>query len=104
MAATQNLTVENLANLTDEQLTELRAGIDAELKKRTAKQRQEAKRKIVELAQSHGIKLEELAGQEKIYRNPDNPWGETWNGKGRKPKWVIAALESGKTLADLEAS
>lgn len=104
MAAPQNLTVENLATMTDEQLTELRSGIDAELKKRTAKQRQEAKRKIVELAQSHGIKLEELVGQEKIYRNPDNPWGETWNGKGRKPKWVITALESGKTLADLEAS
>jgi len=104
MDKTQNLTVENVAKLTDEQLTYLRADINAELKKRLAKQRQDAKREIVALARSHGIKLGELAGQKKIYRNPDNPWGEPWNGKGRRPKWIIAALESGKTLADLEAS
>lgn len=104
MTVTQNLTAENLSNLSDEQLAGLRASIDAELKKRTAKQRQEAKRKIIELAQSHGIKLEELVGQEKVFRNPNNPWDEPWNGKGRKPKWVIAALKSGKTLADLEAT
>jgi DNA-binding protein H-NS len=34
------------------------------------------------------------------YRNPDNQ-EETWTGRGRKPKWVQAALAEGRVLADL---
>lgn len=34
------------------------------------------------------------------YRNPNNP-RETWTGRGRKPLWVVAALDSGKKLQDL---
>jgi len=34
------------------------------------------------------------------YRNPANS-RETWTGRGRKPLWVVAALESGKKLQDL---
>lgn len=33
------------------------------------------------------------------YRNPET--GDTWTGRGRQPKWVEAALASGKTLDDL---
>lgn len=32
------------------------------------------------------------------YRNAD---GQTWSGRGRKPKWVIEALAAGKTLEDM---
>jgi DNA-binding protein H-NS len=32
------------------------------------------------------------------YRNSDT--GETWTGRGLQPKWVQAAVASGKTLAD----
>jgi DNA-binding protein H-NS len=35
------------------------------------------------------------------YRNPENP-EETWAGRGRKPKWVEAALSKGRSLSDLE--
>jgi DNA-binding protein H-NS len=35
------------------------------------------------------------------YRNPDNA-SETWTGRGRQPKWVAAALSSGKSLDDLK--
>ena len=31
------------------------------------------------------------------YRNPENP-AETWAGRGLKPKWLVAALKSGKKL------
>jgi DNA-binding protein H-NS len=34
------------------------------------------------------------------YRNPENP-GETWSGRGRKPKWVEMALAHDRTLEDL---
>jgi DNA-binding protein H-NS len=32
------------------------------------------------------------------YRNPAT--GDTWSGRGLKPKWLVAALAGGKTLAD----
>jgi DNA-binding protein H-NS len=31
------------------------------------------------------------------YRNPENP-AETWAGRGLKPRWLAAALKSGKKL------
>ena len=33
------------------------------------------------------------------YRNPDNP-EETWAGRGLKPRWLAAALKTGKKLED----
>ena len=33
------------------------------------------------------------------YRNPAKP-AETWAGRGKQPRWVIAQLKSGKTLDD----
>jgi DNA-binding protein H-NS len=35
-------------------------------------------------------------------RNATEPFSDTWTGRGRKPKWVEALLESGKTLEDIE--
>lgn len=32
------------------------------------------------------------------YRNPAT--GDTWSGRGLKPRWLVAAMASGKTLAD----
>jgi DNA-binding protein H-NS len=34
------------------------------------------------------------------YRNPADP-SETWAGRGKKPRWVVAALKKGKSLEDL---
>jgi DNA-binding protein H-NS len=34
------------------------------------------------------------------YRNPENP-SETWNGRGRRPKWINAQLSSGVELESL---
>jgi DNA-binding protein H-NS len=33
------------------------------------------------------------------YRNPADP-SETWAGRGKKPRWVVAALKKGKHLED----
>ena len=32
------------------------------------------------------------------YRDPDT--GETWSGRGLKPKWLTAAIENGRTLEE----
>jgi len=34
------------------------------------------------------------------YRNQET--GETWSGRGLKPKWLASALASGRSLADFE--
>jgi hypothetical protein len=34
------------------------------------------------------------------YRNPDNS-AEQWTGRGRRPKWVVDALDSGKIIEDM---
>jgi len=33
------------------------------------------------------------------FRNPDHP-SETWAGRGKKPRWVVAALKKGKRLEE----
>jgi DNA-binding protein H-NS len=33
------------------------------------------------------------------YLNPSEP-AETWSGRGRQPRWLVAALRSGQTLED----
>lgn len=93
-----------------ETLKEWRHAIDSELKKREAKDKAEARRKIKELAETHGIDLSSLAesgsgkakgNRPQRYRNPDDQF-QTWSGVGRKPGWVKKWLDSGKDLAELE--
>jgi DNA-binding protein H-NS len=37
------------------------------------------------------------------YSNPDEP-SETWSGRGKKPRWLVSALRSGKSIKDFEIS
>lgn len=92
----------NLPDMTTDELKAHRAEVDAELKRREAKDRADARKKIVDLATAHGIDLSSITGASKArYRNPEAP-SETWTGKGRKPRWVQDHLTAGKTLKDLE--
>ena len=60
--------------------------------------------------QSAGFTVEELFGMKATgrktkgvikYRDPEDST-KTWTGKGRKPKWLVKALEEGKALEDFE--
>jgi DNA-binding protein H-NS len=35
------------------------------------------------------------------YRNPDEP-SETWAGRGKQPRWLVAQLQSGKRIDDFK--
>jgi DNA-binding protein H-NS len=37
------------------------------------------------------------------HRNPNNP-AETWSGRGRKPRWLVAALDAGNTVEQCRIS
>lgn len=73
------------------------------------RRKQDALRELEEKARALGFSLDEIVGAKVArkrapakakYANPANR-SDTWTGRGRKPRWVEAALKSGKSLADL---
>ena len=107
----------DLSSLNIDQLKDLLKKVPAEIKRRTEEAtsaaREAAIEKLKAIAREHGYSLEELAGTKKArkssgarkpvaakYANPSNP-SETWTGRGRKPLWVQAALNQGKSLESL---
>ena len=67
-----------------------------------------ARQELEAQAQALGFSLEEIVQAKKVrtkihpkYRNPNNS-AETWTGRGRKPRWVITALQNGTDLKQLE--
>lgn len=67
-----------------------------------ARQRREALEAVRAAAKERGFELSDLVGTGKTpkakaapkYRHPDNA-ELTWSGRGRKPKWLVEALENG---------
>ncbi len=58
----------------------------------------------IDLALSDGAKAHKrskLAGRKvkPKYRNPANK-SETWAGRGKQPRWLVAAIKSGKKIQD----
>src|ERR1700738_2231090 len=37
------------------------------------------------------------------YRNPKEP-SETWSGRGKQPRWLVAALKTGRTIEEFVIS
>ncbi|WP_121631338.1 H-NS family nucleoid-associated regulatory protein [Tropicibacter alexandrii] len=94
-------------NLSREELSQLIANAQKALKTVDARRKAEAKRAAELAAKEYGFSLDEVmeAGAKGSkgapkYANPADP-SQTWTGRGRKPNWVIEALESGKSLDDL---
>jgi DNA-binding protein H-NS len=92
--------------------------LEAKVKKAIAfardRERAELKKKVTDLAETHGFSVAELfggvrgrgAGKGKSvgvakYANPENK-SDTWTGRGRKPNWLIERLKKGAKLSDFE--
>jgi DNA-binding protein H-NS len=99
--------VMNLKSMTIDALIGLRGKIDAILGAKVAEERRSLETELAKLS-----RVEMGGGRSKAgfgrgirgkvapkYRNPDNP-GETWAGRGLKPRWLAAALKTGKKLDD----
>src|SRR5258708_687970 len=99
--------VMNLKSMTIDALVGLRGKIDAMLTSKVADERRSLETELVKLS-----RVDMGSGRSKAafgrgvrgkvapkYRNPENP-GETWAGRGLKPRWLAAALKSGKKLED----
>lgn len=96
----------DLSEMSLEELQQLRKEIDKAEKAMLQRKRKEALAAVENAARDFGFSLSELTGatapSPAKYRNPEDP-DQTWTGRGRKPKWVIAHLEAGKPMEDLEA-
>ena len=92
------------------QLLQILKEIPVELKKRDKSIRSDLRKKVQQMVEEAGYSLDEVLTAPKPktpkskappkFRDPANS-ESTWTGRGRKPLWVLAALESGKSLDDL---
>jgi len=108
----------SMSNLNSMSLAELKS-LEKKVARAIAKfEELEKKQALVALkaqAKKLGFSLSELTGavakpakqqkpRKKVppkYANPADK-SQTWTGRGRRPVWVVEALEAGRTLDDLE--
>ena len=87
----------NLSGMTVEALMDLRERIDETLHKRRAElQQQLAALGVTRVVRGGGSALKGRKVPPK-YRSPS---GETWAGRGAKPRWLVAAIKRDKKLDD----
>ncbi len=99
----------DLNNMSLRDLKDLQSRVAKAVSSFEDRRRKEALAEIEEVARAKGFTLSELTGGNAPkkrapatakYANPADA-SDTWSGRGRKPRWVEAALRSGKSLADL---
>ena len=90
-------------NMTYAELTQLRVRVDRLLVAKKNEARVELREKIANLVRSKGMTLEDVLGKRGQrkgsvavkYRDPKDP-ANTWTGRGRMPRWLVAATKGGK--------
>jgi DNA-binding protein H-NS len=88
-----------------------KAALEKQIAEAQRAARSDAIGKVKALMSEYGLTAADLAGKapaaaksdstKKVaakYRDPAS--GQTWTGRGLKPKWLQAALSTGKSLAD----
>lgn len=101
--------MENVNTLSLKELKELQSLVAKAIATFEDRKRKEAIAELQDVARAKGFTLEELTGAAVVrrrapasakYANPANK-SDTWSGRGRKPRWFIEALASGKAPDDL---
>jgi DNA-binding protein H-NS len=107
-----NVSAANLKSMSVDKLTALREQVNAMLTSKVAEERRSVQEQLGRLdrlvgtgARVKGAGRGPRGAVAPKYRNPENP-AETWAGRGLKPRWLAAALKSGKKIEDfsIEAS
>jgi DNA-binding protein H-NS len=86
-----------------------KAAIEQQIADARRAEHADAVAKVRALMAEHGLTLADLASKSAApkragakvapkYRNSST--GDTWSGRGLQPKWLKAALASGKTIGD----
>ena len=86
----------NLSSMSVDQLLKLRTDIEQVLTRRAAQLRNE----LSKLSQSSGGSSgSPLRGRKAAIKYRDRA-GNTWAGRGARPRWLVAAIKGGKKLDD----
>ncbi len=100
----------NLKSMTIDALVGLKGRIDVVLASKVSEERRALESELAKLT-----RYDNAGGRSKTagrgvrgkvapkYRNPEDP-SETWAGRGLKPRWLAAAIKSGKKLEDFSIS
>ena len=98
----------NLDKFSLNELEELETKLKKAIVQARERERADVKEKIEALAHSSGFSVSDLFGARYggrsrpasiKYVNPGDR-SETWTGRGRKPKWLVAKLEEGARIED----
>lgn len=105
----------NIQELATSEITRLIAELNAELRSRAKAEKSKLVGEIRQRAAELNIPIEDIlraVGQSKRYnkgtrgvikpkyRNPDDA-GQTWSGRGHRPKWIVAQLNRGLRIEDM---
>jgi DNA-binding protein H-NS len=96
-----------LKTMTVAKLQDLKSQVEAAISTKISERRHELESQLSKLdGHTGGARRGRPAGRggprgsvAPKYRNPENP-GETWAGRGLKPRWLTAAIKSGKKPDD----
>ena len=106
-----------LENLSTVELAELNERLDELIAQKRVEERFNLRARLEQMAEQAGLSLDEIAGGKGAsarkgrgrasrnlpvtarFANPHDP-RLTWSGRGRKPNWLVAALEDGADLED----
>jgi DNA-binding protein H-NS len=97
----------DLEKMTYAQLTEMEAKIERIKLEKQNSERAAVRKQLMDIAKEHGFDIRELMDGRKKgkgtvaakYRDPKNP-ENTWTGRGRMPRWMVAATRGGKASKD----
>jgi DNA-binding protein H-NS len=102
----------DISKLSVEELKRLQVEAEALIVSKKDQAIEDAYDQIVAIADGLGFSIEELLelGEQKRkkttrkaveprYRNKNNP-ADTWTGRGKQPRWLVAELEKGAKLED----
>lgn len=99
----------DLETLTLKELKQLQKDVTSAIEQFKERERRKALAEVEAFARDRGLSLADLSEitTKRIrrpaapkYANPADP-AQTWTGRGRQPRWVVAALADGKALEDL---
>ena len=98
----------NVDKMSLKDLLELEAKVQKAISNARERERAEIKQKVEAIVQTAGFSVSELFGSRAgargksvaaKYINPDDR-SQTWTGRGRKPKWLVAKIEKGAKIED----
>lgn len=115
MTTEEKITMADLTSMSMSELKSLERKVARAVEKVETRDRKNALAALEAKAREMGYSLDELTAENATlgrgkgkartkgvpkYANPADP-SQTWTGRGRRPAWVLEALQEGKSLDDL---